>query len=77
MAVIVNNPGVTEREYDAQDRNTNAIGSILGMILLVAVAIALLYYGLPALRSGLGAGYSNTPSLNVPSKIDVNVNQPK
>jgi hypothetical protein len=67
MAVYVNNPPV-----GYTDRPSSGLGFFLGMILLVVVLLALLYYGLPALRGGFGGG----PSVNVPGKIDVNVTQP-
>jgi hypothetical protein len=73
MAVIVNNPGATERGVQSE---SNAMGTILGIILMVVITLALLFYLLPAIRNGFNASSSSGPSLNVPSKIDVNVNQP-
>ena len=54
----------------AQD-NSNALGFILGIVLLLALAIFALYYfgGLGRIGSGI-----STPQVNVPGKIDVNVN---
>lgn len=46
-------------------------GLIMGVILLLVVAFLLFYYGIPALnRVG-----TSTPQINVPEKVDVNVNQ--
>lgn len=50
----------------------SGLGVILGIILLVVVAFLLFYYGLPALRSGFG---NTNPQINVPGKVDVNVNK--
>jgi hypothetical protein len=63
MAIVVNNP----------DRTTSdsGMGFLLGIILLVVLAFALFYYGLPAIR-----GAATGPQINVPGKVDVNVNQP-
>lgn len=66
MAVIVNNP-----PYTREDRSS-AIGTILGIILLLAIVFALFYYGLPALRGAFTA-----PQITIPGTIDVNVNTPK
>lgn len=64
MATIVNNPPAT-----------NNSGGFMGMAIALIVLLALAYfgfiYGLPALKQmQLGA-----PQINIPSKIDVNVNQ--
>ncbi len=50
----------------------SGMGFLMGAILLVVVLFLLFYYGLPALRST-----TQVPQVNVPGKIDVNVNQPK
>lgn len=47
----------------------SGVGTMLGIILLVVLAFLLFYYGLPAIRN---AG----TNVNVPGKIDVNVNNP-
>ncbi len=44
---------------------------VIGLIILV-VLVLLIVYGLPALRSSV-----QVPSIQVPGKIDVNINQPK
>jgi flagellar biogenesis protein FliO len=67
MATIVNTaPAQT-------DSGSNGMGFLVGVMLLVLLVIAVLFYGLPYLRSSVG---SATPQINVPGKIDVNVNQP-
>lgn len=45
-------------------------GLIVGLLFLVVVVFLLFYYGIPAMRAG------GNPQINVPSKIDVNMNQP-
>lgn len=49
----------------------NSMGAIVGIILLVVVIFLLFYYGLPALQGQQGV------NLNVPDKVDVNVNEGK
>jgi hypothetical protein len=66
MAVVVNNPGTTSD-------SGSGVGFILGAILLIALMIALFYYGLPYVRGSFGGGGGT--QINVPDKVDVNVNQ--
>lgn len=47
-------------------------GFLLGVILLIIFAAILIIYGLPLLQN---AGSAN--QVNIPDKVDVNVNQPK
>ena len=65
MATIVNTPAQTE------GNSSSGMGFLLGVILLLIVLFVLFVYGLPALRSATSA-----PQVNVPGKIDVNVNNP-
>lgn len=62
MATIINNPRP----------NNNGMGFLLGVIALIIIVLLLFYYGLPMLRS-VGTG---NPTINVPSKVDVNVHTP-
>lgn len=63
MTTIVNNPPAS-----------NDSGGPMGMIILLVVLLVLGYlgyvYGLPAIRQMQGG-----PQINIPSQIDVNVNQ--
>jgi len=59
MATIVNNPGNGE--------SGNGMGMILGVIVILVIAFLFFVYGLPMLRQ------SAAPQINVPGKIDVNV----
>jgi hypothetical protein len=75
MATVINNPG-TGTTTDSGSSASFLIGAI---VLLVAV-ILILYYGLPALRSAAGTarnagGSGGSAQINVPEKVDVNVNQ--
>lgn len=65
MATIVNTPAASEPS------SNSGMGFLLGVILLIVFMFLLFYYGLPALRS------SASPQINVPGKIDVNVNNPQ
>lgn len=66
MATIVNNPA-------AGESGSNGSGFLIGVIVLIIAVVVLLFYGLPYLRGSMG---SSMPQVNVPGKIDVNVNQP-
>jgi len=63
MATIINNPPANDNS-----------GGFMGMIIVIVVLIVLGYlgyvYGLPAVRQMQGG-----TQINVPSEIDVNVNQ--
>lgn len=65
MATIVNNPPAYE------DRGGNGMGFLLGVIVLLFVAALFFYYGLPLIGQAMQG-----PQVNVPGKIDVNVNTP-
>lgn len=65
MTTIVNTPPA--------DNSGGPMGMIIGLIVLIVLGYLVWIYGLPALRS-VGSG---TPQINVPSQIDVNINQPK
>jgi hypothetical protein len=45
---------------------------IIGIIAIIVLVILFVVYVMPMMRQGMG-----TPQVNVPDKIDVNVNQPK
>lgn len=61
---IINNPS-----SDSGD----GMGMIVGLVILLVLGYLLWIYGLPALRNM----QVQTPTINVPSTIDVNINQPK
>ena len=64
MTTIVNSP-----------QPANNSGGLVGIIIALIVLVVLLYlgfvYGLPALRQMK----SGAPQINVPSQIDINVNE--
>lgn len=65
MTTIVNNPAPS-------NDSGGGIGMIVGLIVLLVLGYLFFIYGIPALRQiQLGS-----PQINVPSKIDVNINQP-
>ncbi len=63
MATIVNTPA-------AQSDEGNTMGMAIALILFAVVLLLLFVYGLPLMRSTV------IPEINVPGKIDVNLNQP-
>lgn len=64
MATIVNNP-------PASGNSSGFMGMAIALIVLLALAYFGFIYGLPALKQmQLGS-----PQINIPSKIDVNVNK--
>ncbi len=65
MATVINNPGPTTD-------HSSGFGFFAGIVLLIVFMVALLYYGLPALRRNLSFGGTE---INVPERIQVDVNQ--
>lgn len=62
MATVINNP--------SSDNSSGPIGIIIAVVVLAILVYLGYVYGLPALRQT-----QVTPQINVPSTIDVNVNQ--
>ncbi len=50
--------------------NSGALNFLLGLIALIVLLYVLIAYGLPLLQ-----GAVSRPAIQVPSKVDVNVNQ--
>lgn len=61
--VIVNNPG-------SSNSGGNGMGFLLGIIVLIVFVFLFLYYGLPMIQQSFSG-----PQINIPDKIDVNLNQ--
>ena len=61
MTTVVNTPAPSD--------SGNGIGLILGIALILFLGFLFFVYGLPMMRSRVA------PQVNVPDKIDVNVNQ--
>ncbi len=64
MATIINNP-------PSNNNSSGPMGMIIGIIVLIVLVYLGYVYGLPVIRQ------MGTPQINIPSKIDVNVNQTK
>lgn len=64
MTTVINTP------QPANDQN-NGIGIIVGFVVLIVFGLLFFVYGLPALRNIRLGG----TEVNIPDKIDVNVNQ--
>jgi hypothetical protein len=62
MATIVNNPG--------NGNSGNSMGLILGVILILVFVFLFIVYVVPLVRQSMGP-----TQVNVPDKIDVNVQQ--
>jgi hypothetical protein len=66
MATVVNTtPATTD--------SGSGTGFLLGILLIIVMAILFFVYGLPALTNSVS---QSQPQVNVPGKIDVNVNNP-
>lgn len=63
---IINNPSGGD--------SGGSMGMLVGLVILLIIGYFFWVYGLPALRS---MQYGGAPQINIPSKIDINVNQTK
>lgn len=68
MATIVNTPASAERDSGS--------GFLLGAILLIVFLALFFFYGLPFIGN-MFQGATSSPQVNVPDKIDVNVQNPQ
>ena len=69
MTTIVNNPAPS-------NDSGGGMGNIIGLVFLIVLLVAgylFFIYGIPAIRQMQLGG---SPQINVPSEIDVNINQP-
>lgn len=66
MATIVNTTPAVSRDEGS------GMVMVVGLILLFVLLFLFFVYGLPLLRQS-----TNAPQINVPGKIDVNLNQSK
>ena len=70
MATVVNNPGTTTE-------GGSGVNFLLGVILLIVFSLLMIFYGIPMIARSVGnAGVSQAPQVQVPDKINVDVNQP-
>lgn len=65
MATIINTPTPIVKE-----RNSG-IGLLLGVLLVVCFLLFFFVYGIPAISNSI-----RTPSVNIPDKININVQTP-
>ncbi|MEO6509211.1 MAG: hypothetical protein ABIO02_04610 [Patescibacteria group bacterium] len=63
IMVVVNNAA-------PQTDSGNGMGFLMGVVLLIIFVVLLIYYGLPMIQRSTAA-----PQINVPDKVDVNVQQ--
>lgn len=63
---------VIEHEHTQGTGGDSGMGTLLGIIMLLIVAVLFFVYGLPLVANSLQG-----PQVNVPGKIDINVQNPK
>lgn len=66
MTTVINNPPPRDSDSDG------GLGILLAAIILIATFLLFLIYGLPLLRL---SEENITPQINVPEKIEININQ--
>lgn len=63
---------MVEVVHDHGDSSSSSMGLIFGIILAIALVFFLFYY----FGRGFMTGGMSQPQINVPDRMDVNVNQP-
>lgn len=56
-----------------KEGGNNGSGFLLGVIVLIVFVVLFIMYGLPMINSSVNQ--AQTPQVNVPDKVDVNVNK--
>jgi hypothetical protein len=73
MATVVNNPAPSTHEVrEVQSGEGSGTGVVVGIILAILLLVLFFAYGLPAFRGGNNSGGTN---INVPDKVNVDVNK--
>jgi hypothetical protein len=88
MATIVNTPAASHEHMTTESDSSSNM--IWGVLIVLLVAFLLFYFGLPLLRGAASVGRApqqiinnappqggNAPQINVPDKVNVDVNAPK
>jgi hypothetical protein len=65
-------PVVEHHHIDSTDSSSGAFMFLIGIIIFAVLAFLFIVFGLPYLRSSIGMG---TPTINVPDKVNVDVNK--
>lgn len=69
MATVVNNPGTTAD-------SGSGFSFLLAVVLLIVFSLVMIFYGIPFIANSINnIRVSQAPQVQVPDKIDVNVNQ--
>lgn len=68
MATIINTPAAPA------ESGSNGMGFLFGILILILFVVFLFIFGAPYLRRMTS---SSAPQINVPDKVDVNVNTPQ
>lgn len=75
MATIVNNPPAQPAQPVQQSSGSDGSNWALMIVFFIIFLILIVYFGLPLLRRA--TAIPQAPQVNVPGKIDVNVNTPQ
>lgn len=65
-----------EHVHVVESQGDSGMGFLLGVVVLIAFFLLFFYYGLPILRNSIGS-MRGAPQINVPDKINVDVQQKK
>lgn len=68
MTTVINTP-------QGSNDGSNGMGMIIGVIALVVVLFLFFVYGMPYFRGNTQQNNASVPAIQVPDKIDVNINK--
>jgi len=70
MAEIITEPNTTHVVHENSNGNSGAWVALVGLALLIVIGLFFFFYALPMLNRA-----TNPAQVNVPDKVDVNVNR--
>jgi hypothetical protein len=73
MSTVINNPTPVQPSNSEGNSGNNLVGTLFGLLAIVLLGYLFFVYALPMLRQPQQV----MPKIEVPSKIDVNINKEK
>ena len=69
MTTVINTP------QGSGSNDNSGMGIIIGVIILVVVLFLFFFYGMPYFRGNTQQNSAPAPAVQIPDKIDVNINK--
>lgn len=75
MTTVVNTPAPVVQQAAPADNSGNGMGMVVGLFVLIILGALFFMYGLPAIKQMQVSTPQVAPQINIPDKIDVNIDQ--